>query len=211
MVRQKGLCRPWRDLWKPVEIIVGLLHIVWLISLLPIALHLMLLLTLFRVNCSWNIHSEQCGTFWEVLRRDLSSVTKPFKVAMFVPRVTGNDQELPWWSEMDSWNHPEEIGTSHLQCWHREWTDGEATHRSVASKRSPTTQVYLKHDRRLLLLWTSYACSRSWSSSGNSSKTVRGRTMLSSTTASSSNKAHAWKLSMRTKRGSNYTKGGGMW
>ena len=128
---------------------------------------------------------------------------------------------------MDSWNHPEEIGTSHLQCWHREWTDGEATHRSVASKRSPFTWVHIKRDRWLLVLWASYSCSGRQSSSANSSsktvrgrtksqssstnsssKTVRGRTMLPSVTASSPRKVHPWKL-LLTKKGRNYSKGGG--
>ena len=48
-------------------------------SFLPIALHLMLPLTLLRVNCLGNVHSEQCGTFSELLRRDLWSVNKQYR------------------------------------------------------------------------------------------------------------------------------------
>ena len=87
---------------------------------------------------------------------------------------------------MDSWNHPEETRTSHLQCWLREWTDGEAAHRSVASRCSPFTEVTIQRDQRLLLLWVSYSCSGRRSSSDNSSKTVGGRTTYRSSSANSS-------------------------
>ena len=117
---------------------------------------------------------------------------------------------------MDSWNHSEETGTSHLECWHRERTDIEATHRSVASKRSPFTQVHIKRDRWLSLLWASYSYSVRQSSSANSSsqtvrrrtkyrsssansfsKTIRGRTTLPSKKTSSPRKVHPWKLLKR--------------
>ena len=102
---------------------------------------------------------------------------------------------------MDSWNRLAENGTSHIHCRHQDWTDGEATHRSVVSKRSPFTQVHNKGNRWLLLLWASCSCSRCRSGSTNSSsKTIGGRTTLRSTTASSPRKVHPWKL---LKRGGN--------